>query len=334
MKVLPPAEARRDADPMPPLSPKLTIHGGAGNLSRSAISAGDLALYRLGLKEAVAAGGLVLESGGSAIDAVCAGVTALEDNPIFNAGRGAVYTHEATHELDACVMDGSSRSVGAVACVKHIRNPVLAARAVMHESERVLLVGEGADAFARTHGLAVVDSAYFDTERRREELDRALHLNANALSEDAALPPDRKFGTVGAVALDCKGHLAAATSTGGMTNKTPGRVGDSPIAGAGTYASDDTWAVSCTGHGEFFIRAQAAGDVAARMRYLGISLEKAAHALIEDLAQFGGRGGLVAVDATGAVTFAINTAGMYRAVKYANMPAQGAVFTSEELTEL
>ncbi len=325
------------------MRPVIAIHAGAGNLLRENFTDAEIAARREGLKRAVRAGFSVLDAHGSALDAVCAAVTSLEDDPLFNAGRGAVFTHAGTHEMDACVMRGADRGAGAVAGVSIVRNPVLAARAVMEKSEHVLLCGAGAESFARSCGLAICeDASYFFTERRWKELQRALALeaetgsSATTLSEDAqreAAGPDRKFGTVGAVALDEAGHLAAATSTGGMTNKRCGRIGDSPIVGAGTFAEDATCAVSCTGHGEYFIRWQAAGDVAARMRYRGESLETAATGVIDDLAKAGGRGGLVALDAAGDAVFAINSPGMYRAVMRAGEPAMAAIFADEALSE-
>ncbi len=324
------------------MKPVIAIHAGAGNLLRENFTPGDAAQYRAGLARAVKAGFSALEAAGTALEAACAAVAELEDNPIFNAGRGSVFTHEGTHEMDACVMRGTDRAAGAVTGVSHIVHPVLAARAVMLEGRHVLLSGAGAEAFAREAGLEMTaDPAYFDTERRRRELELALELErrtgpAAVLSEDdpcaAAAGPDRKFGTVGAVALDFNGHLAAATSTGGMTNKRCGRIGDSPIPGAGTFADDQTCAVSCTGHGEFFIRYQAAGDVAARMRYLGESLEEAASAVIGMLAGVGGRGGLVAVDRLGRVSFALNSPGMYRAMMSEDEGPLAAIFADEALT--
>jgi L-asparaginase / beta-aspartyl-peptidase len=245
----------------------------------------------------------VLAARGSALDAVTQAVVALEDDPLFNAGRGSVFTAAGTQEMDAAVMDGRGHRAGAVAGIFGPRNPVLAARAVMEHSHHLLLVGEGALAFCREHRVAFAEPGYFSTEERRQELRDAVEKRRR----DAA-----GEGTVGAVARDCDGNLAAATSTGGMTGKVPGRVGDSPIIGAGTYADNATCAVSATGHGEFFIRYCAAFDIAARLRYAGQSLQRAAHAAIEALAEFGGRGGVIAVDRTGALALPFNTAGMYR----------------------
>jgi beta-aspartyl-peptidase (threonine type) len=228
---------------------------------------------------------------------------ALEDDPLFNAGRGSVFTAVGTQEMDASVMDGRDHRAGAVAGVFGPRNPVLAARAVMEYSPHVLMIGEGALAFCRDQCVAFAAPSYFSTEERRRELQHALaERGRNAVAE----------GTVGAVALDCNGNLAAATSTGGMTGKVPGRVGDSPIIGAGTYADNATCAVSATGHGEFFIRYGAAFEIAARLRYAGQALEQTAEAVVEALAAFGGRGGVIAVDRAGALALPFNTAGMYR----------------------
>lgn len=290
----------------------IAIHGGAGTLRRADISAEQEAAYRATLAESLAAGESVLARRGSALDAVEAAVRVMEDSPLFNAGRGAVFTHEGRNELDASIMDGANLAAGAIAGVTRVRNPVTGARRVMEESGHVLLIGTGAETFVAGAGCEMVEPEYFRTERRWVELQRALAAETQALSEDSALGPDRKFGTVGAVALDVHGHLAAATSTGGMTNKRYGRVGDSPVIGAGTWAEDGTCAVSCTGHGEFFIRANTASDVAARMRYLHADLPSAGDGAIERLGELGGRGGLVSVDSHGRVHFAFNTEGMYR----------------------
>ena len=306
----------------PPV-PVLAIHGGAGTLNRQAMTPEQEAAYHQALAEILRAGQALLAGGGSALDAVSLAVDMLEDCPLFNAGRGAVFTRDGTHELDAAVMDGATRRAGAVACVRRIQRPLRAARAVMEHSEHVLMVGEGAEAFAAAQGLALVDPAYFSTEARREQLLRAQALSTTVLDHDgqslafssngAPLDESRKMGTVGAVALDAAGHLAAATSTGGMTNKRPGRVGDSPLIGAGTYADDRTAAISCTGSGEMFIRAAAAYDVCARMAYAGASLQQATDEVVmQVLPAIDGRGGLIAVDARGHVCLPFNTEGMYR----------------------
>ncbi len=300
----------------------IAIHGGAGTLSRSNISPEQEAAYHAALAEILRAGHQLLADGGTALDAVSLAVDLLEDNPLFNAGHGAVFTSAATHELDAAVMDGASLRAGAVACVSRVKRPLRAARAVMEASEHVLLAGAGAEDFAAAQGLELVDPSYFSTEFRRAQLRHAQAAAVTVLDHDGGNNPDnngrpldetRKFGTVGAVALDAHGNLAAATSTGGMTNKRPGRVGDSPLIGAGTYADNRTAAVSCTGSGEMFIRANAAFDVCARMAYGGQSLAQASEAVVmQALPAIDGRGGLIAVDAQGKVCLPFNTEGMYR----------------------
>ncbi|VTU40506.1 Isoaspartyl peptidase precursor [Variovorax sp. PBS-H4] len=300
-------------------TPVIAIHGGAGTISAAALDAGAAQAYHEALRAIVQAGQALLLGSGSALDAVCLAVEMLEDCPLFNAGHGAVFTHAGTHELDAAVMNGADLRAGAVACVSRIRRPVRAARAVMEDGAHVLLAGAGAEDFARERGLEMVDPSYFSTDMRRAQLERAQAAGRVALDHDgtansaAPLDEGRKFGTVGAVALDLQGHLAAATSTGGMTNKRLGRVGDSPLIGAGTYADDKRAAVSCTGSGEMFIRAAAAYDVCARMRYAGQSLAQAAQAVVmQSLPEIGGSGGLIAVDRNGNVCMPFNTEGMYR----------------------
>ncbi len=281
----------------------LALHGGAGTILQDEASISRAASYHDGLRRALTAGRDILAECGSAFDAVTEAVAALEDDPLFNAGRGSVFTRAGTQEMDACVMDGSERRAGAVAGLVGPRNPVLAARAVMERSRHVLLIGEGALAFCRDNGVAFCEPGYFQTEARRRELQRALQ-------HPGRDPP--QYGTVGAVARDCRGNLAAATSTGGMTGKAPGRVGDTPIVGAGTYAENATCAVSATGHGEFFVRYGAAFAIAARLRYAGQSLDQAARAVIDELMAAGGSGGVVAVDRAGALAMPFSTAGMYR----------------------
>jgi isoaspartyl peptidase/L-asparaginase-like protein (Ntn-hydrolase superfamily) len=288
----------------------LAIHGGAGTMLRADISPKQESRYRAALERSLKAGYKVLKAGGASIDAVVAAVAFMEDSPLFNAGKGAVYNADGRHELDAAIMDGASLRAGAVACVRRIKNPIAAARAVMQSTEHVLLAGEGAERFARRHGLRIVPAAYFDTRRRLAALQRELQRKRGKLSGTAS--DLEAHGTVGAVALDRAGNLAAGTSTGGVTGKLPGRVGDSPIVGAGTYADNGTCAVSGTGTGEFFIRAVLAYDVAARMRYLGKPLARAAADALERLGRLGGDGGLVAIDRRGRVAMPFNTAGMYR----------------------
>jgi beta-aspartyl-peptidase (threonine type) len=309
------------------IKPIVAIHGGAGAISRAAMSNEAEAEYRSALNTILAAAQAVFGRGGSALDCVELAVCLLEDCPLFNAGKGAVFTSAGTHELDASIMDGSTLNSGAVANVEHIKHPVRAARAVLEKSDHVFFVGRGAEDFARAHGLELVENSYFSTPQRREQWlrvvndfpgraildhDAALAV-AKAQAATAPLDPDRKFGTVGAVAADANGNLAAATSTGGITNKQVGRVGDAPIIGAGCYAANHTAAVSATGTGEMFIRAVAAHDVAAMMEYAGLTLEQAAHKVVhEKLAAIHGQGGLIAVDRAGNVTLPFNTEGMYR----------------------
>ena len=292
------------------MSPVLVIHGGAGTMNRAAMAPPIAAAFHAGLRAVLAAGHAVLAGGGSALEAVTEAVMVLENDPQFNSGRGAVYTSAGTQEMDAAVMDGRSRAAGAVAGIFGPRNPVLAARAVMERSEHVLLIGAGAMAFLREQDLAWEEPAYFRSERRWQDLQTELERRRGAAADtrdDAA-----KHGTVGAVACDAAGNLAAATSTGGMTGKLPGRVGDCPVFGAGTFADNATCAVSCTGHGEFFIRWAAAHEIASRMRYCGEALAVAADAVVAELEAVGGSGGLIAVDGAGNVALPFNSAGMYR----------------------
>ena len=303
--------------------PAIAIHGGAGTIARSSLSPEQETLYHAGLAGAVRAGQRVLEQGGSALDAVTEAVVALENCPLFNDGHGAVFTRDGKHELDASIMDGRTLATGAVGCLRRVRNPIRAARAVMEHSEYVFMVGEGADAFAREQGLAEVENSYFATEGRRAQWELVRDEGGVALDHDAAsrlaakmaAPIDAKgkFGTVGAVALDRAGNLAAATSTGGMTNKRSGRIGDSPLIGAGCYADNRTVAISSTGAGEVFIRTVAAHDIAARMEYAGASLAEACQQVImEKLPPLGGHGGIVAIDRAGTVLLPFSTEGMYR----------------------
>lgn len=296
-------------------TPVIAIHGGAGTIAAAAPNAASAQPYREALHAIVAAAQAALLRGAPALDAVCLAVEMLEDCPLFNAGHGAVFTHDETHELDAAVMSGADLRAGAIAGVSHIRRPVRAARSVMEDGAHVLLAGAGAEAFARERGLEMVDPSYFSTEARRQQLHHARAGDRVSLDHDGApLAEGSKFGTVGAVALDVHGHLAAATSTGGMTNKRVGRIGDSPLIGAGTYADDATAAVSCTGSGEMFMRVVAAYDVCARMRYGGQTLQEATDAVVmQSLPPIGGRGGLIAVDRLGNVCLPFNTEGMYRA---------------------
>lgn len=328
----------------------IAIHGGAGTIRRGSMTPEMEQAYRAKLEEALRAGYAVLQQGGTSLDAVVAAITILEDSPLFNAGKGAVFTNAGTNELDAAIMDGATLRAGAVAGVKTVKNPILLARAVMEKSPHVMLAGAGAEAFAAEQGIELVDPSYFFTESRWEALQRAkaqeenrpvlredeegaaeTDAGAQALgaagdrglgaagaapasgAADVAFPDDHKFGTVGAVALDRHGNLAAGTSTGGMTNKRWGRIGDSPIIGAGTYASNECVAVSATGHGEYFIRNVVAYDICARMRFLGLSLQEAADQVVmQRLVEQGGEGGVIAIDRQGNIAMPFNTEGMYR----------------------
>ncbi|MCB8819021.1 isoaspartyl peptidase/L-asparaginase family protein [Microvirga rosea] len=290
----------------------LAVHGGAGTILRNKMTPEREAAYHRGLRAALEAGRSVLADGGTALDAVTAAVMALENEPLFNAGRGAVYTSAGKQEMDAAVMDGRDRAAGAVAGLCGPRNPILAARAVMEKSDHVFLIGESALEFCRAQGLAFEDPSYFFTEQRWNALQETLAMRkAGADDQDES----RKHGTVGAVARDRHGSLAAATSTGGMTAKSPGRVGDSPVIGAGTWADNETCAVSGTGHGEIFIRYAAGHEIASLMRYAGRSLDEAARAVVMDmLAPAGGSGGVIAVGHDGSVALPFNCSGMYRGV--------------------
>jgi L-asparaginase / beta-aspartyl-peptidase len=300
------AAMAQDGEATPPPRWSLAIHGGAGVLERYSLTPEMERAYRASLQAALDAGTAVLKSGGSALDAITAVIVRLEDDPKFNAGKGAVYTWDETHELDASIMEGGTRAAGAVAGVTTVRNPILLARKVMEESPHVMLAGRGAEQFAKEKGLAVVPNSYFDTAERKRALER---LKAEKLS---ALDVDIKFGTVGAVALDTKGNLAAGTSTGGMTGKRWSRIGDAPIIGAGTYAENGTCAVSATGWGEFFIRVGVARTICARMAMKGESAQAAADATIADVAKLGGDGGVIVVGANGDAVFSMESSGMYR----------------------
>ena len=290
----------------------LVVHGGAGTIRRESMSPEDEAAYRATLDTAIRAGYDVLAANGRSLDAVEAVVNVLEDSPLFNAGRGAVFTHEGRNEMDAAIMSSRTFSAGAVAGVRHIRNPIDLARAVMEKSPHVMLTGEGAEEFARTQGFEMMPEDYFRTERRWKQLERALAAESRNDASTADPLGDRRIGTVGAVALDVHGDLAAATSTGGMTNKRWGRVGDAPVIGAGTYA-DSSCAVSATGHGEFFIRNTVASDICARVRYGGVSLQQAADDVVmKRLVAQGGEGGVIALDRQGNFTLPFNSSGMYR----------------------
>ena len=346
----------------------LAIHGGAGTILRSSMTAELELEYRGGLENALRAGWEILKKGGSSMDAVESSVVELENFPLFNAGRGSVFTHDGKQEMDAAIMDGKSLNAGAVAFVKNIKNPIRLARMVLEKTEHVLLAGDGANQFAEQMGVETAPDEYFFTQHRYDQLVQAIETGSVQLDHSLSEPPNsppfkggvaegrggaggltqslrddpsdlvlskkdlttknhetaqkeiphsairipHSKGTVGAVACDSQGNLAAATSTGGMTNKQFGRIGDTPIIGAGTYADNKTCAVSCTGHGEFFMIGVTAYDVAARMKYKGLSLEKAAIEAVNYLTEIGGEGGLIAVDALGNVTLPFNSEGMYR----------------------
>jgi beta-aspartyl-peptidase (threonine type) len=293
----------------------LVIHGGAGTIDRSKMTPEREREYRAGLERALTAGYEILKRGGSSLDATDAAVRVLEDDPHFNAGKGSVFTSAGANEMDAAIMDGKTLAAGAVASLKHIKNPISLARLVMEKSGHVMMDGEGAEAFAKENGIELVDQKYFFTQERWDALQKikAAEKSRTSGAGKAFLITDQdRHGTVGAVALDQSGNLAAATSTGGTTNKRPGRVGDTPVIGAGTYANNATCAVSATGDGEYFIRATVGRDVSALMEYRGMSLKEAAQVALDKVAKLGGTGGLIAIDHQGNITLPFNTAGMYR----------------------
>jgi beta-aspartyl-peptidase (threonine type) len=298
----------------------IVIHGGAGTILKKNMSPELEAEYKAKLEEAVKAGYQVLQNGGSSIDAVEKTIIVMEDSPLFNAGKGAVFTNQGKNELDASIMDGKTLKAGAIAGVTTVKNPITLARAVMEKSEHVMLAREGAEYFAKENGIELVDPSYFYTENRYKSLLKAQEKDKIELDHSGKTSfydpfiKDSKFGTVGCVALDKDGNLAAGTSTGGMTNKKWGRIGDTPIIGAGTYANNNTCGVSSTGWGEFFIRNVIAYDISALMEYKGLSLENAAKEVIQKkLTKLGGDGGIVAMDKNGNISMEFNTAGMYRA---------------------
>jgi beta-aspartyl-peptidase (threonine type) len=292
----------------------LALHGGAGTILRSAMTPEKEAAYTAALRAALDAGYAVLHKGGSSLEAVETAVVSLEDCPLFNAGRGSVFTNDGRHEMDASIMDGLSREAGAVAMVRNVRNPIRLARMVMTHSGHVMLAGEGAMAYAHAMGVQMEDDSYFYDQLRYDQWQSVV--GSEGFQLDHSVTKDEKFGTVGAVALDVNGNIAAATSTGGMTNKKFGRIGDSPIIGAGTYAANKTCAVSCTGSGEYFIRGVVAYDVSCLMEYKGLSLQAACDEVVQRrLLEIGGDGGLVALDAAGHIAMVFNTEGMYRACR-------------------
>jgi beta-aspartyl-peptidase (threonine type) len=304
------------------MSYTLVIHGGAGNITPAIMNADIEAAYTVALKTALAAGSEILKNGGSAADAVAAAICEMENDPLFNAGRGSVFTKKGLNEMDAAIMDGSDLSAGAVAGVRNIKNPIKLAREVMLHSGHVFLCNEGAGEFALKQGVEMATDEYFFNKARYDQwveirdtdYTQLDHAGDNLKGAPVTLPnPGHKFGTVGAVACDVHGNIAAGTSTGGMTNKRFSRIGDSPVIGAGTYANNNTCAISCTGHGEYFMRAVVAHDISCLIEYKGLSLHDACAAVIKDkLVKMGGEGGLIAVNAKGEYEFCFNSAGMYR----------------------
>ena len=312
----------------------IAIHGGAGTILKENMSSEQEASYRAKLAEATEAGFAVLENNGNAIDAVIAAVRILEDSPLFNAGIGAVFTYDGQHELDASLMDGGTLDAGAVTGVRHVLNPIELARLVMDASPHVMLMGSGAEEFALAQGVPMVANQRFSTDRRyqslqeaREKIRSSENPNKDYQASTGATGSDHKFGTVGAVALDRHGNLAAGTSTGGMTAKRYGRIGDSPIIGAGTWADNASCAVSATGHGEFFIRHHVAADICARVKYQGVTAQAAADTVIHDvLLPVGGTGGVIVMDDAGNVSFSFNTEGMYRASRTSSTPLYTGIY--------
>lgn len=293
----------------------IAIHGGAGVILRENLSADKEAAYQQALTATVRVAYTLLKEGASALDAVELAVKLMEDNPLFNAGRGSVFNAAGKHEMDAAIMNGSDLTAGAVALVSRVKNPVSLARAVMEKSNHVLLAAGGAEEFAAKAGVELVSEDYFYDEFRFRQWEKTKATNATKLDHDVSVS-EKKFGTVGAVALDANGNLAAATSTGGMTNKMKGRIGDSPLIGAGTYANNQTCAVSCTGHGELFIKHLVAYDIHCLMHYKGMSLAEACQMVVNHkLVQVKAEGGLIAVDGSGNIAMPFNTPGMYRAMK-------------------
>lgn len=293
----------------------LVIHGGAGTILKTSMTAEKEAAYRNALEDALKAGFGILEKGGHSLDAVKAAVVSLEDNILFNAGRGSVFAKDGSQEMDAAIMDGKNLMAGAVSAVRNIRNPIELAYTIMTKSEHVMLNGQGAFEFAQLHGLRTEPNEYFFSEFRYDQLKKAQETGETMLDHNVEVK-DKKFGTVGAVACDATGNIAAATSTGGMTNKQFGRIGDSPIIGAGTYANNKTCAISCTGHGEPFIRAVTAYDVSCLMEYKGLSLEEAMNIVVHDkLMKIDGEGGMIGVDAKGNGAMIFNSEGMYRGMR-------------------
>lgn len=315
----------------------IAIHGGAGTIDKAKFSPEQEQAYRAKLSEAVEAGYSVLEKGGESLDAVTAAITVLEQSEFFNAGRGAVYTYDGGHELDASIMDGRNRQAGAVAGVKHVESPIKLARLVMDNSVHVMLSGQGAEEFAKEKGIELIENNIFDTKHRydallkaKDKLDKAKATTKSYQAAHNALPDNFKMGTVGAVALDKNGNLAAGTSTGGMTAKRYGRVGDAPVIGAGTFAENESCAVSATGHGEYFIRYNVASDICARVKYQGSTIYQAGDEVINKvLKPIGGTGGVIIIDTQGNISLPFNTSGMYRASKSNTQATYVGIFKGE-----
>lgn len=333
----------------PPIA--IVIHGGAGTINKAQMTREQQAAYEATLKQAVTAGYSVLDKGGSSLLAVTTAIEILENSPLFNAGKGAVYTNDGTHELDASIMRGDTLAAGAVAGVTIVKNPIHLAQAVMENSEHVFLAGAGAEQFAKEQGLSLVDNHYFDTEFRLKQLEKAKSLQKekqkhiamqNSVGQASAFirngnlrlqadwPVEFNMGTVGAVAIDRTGNLVAGTSTGGMTAKQYGRIGDAPVIGAGNYANNQSCAVSATGHGEFFIRYHVAADICARVKYQQISASLAAEQVIAELKKVGGTGGVIVLDPQGNASWSFNTEGMYRAKKVEGHPIEVAIFAEDQ----
>ncbi|EBR8157860.1 beta-aspartyl-peptidase [Salmonella enterica subsp. enterica serovar Morehead] len=309
----------------------LVIHGGAGNTINH-LSAQELDERRAILAQSLKAGQEILQNGGSAVDAVTAAVVVMEDSPLFNAGKGAVFTHDGKNEMDACIMDGRSMAVGAVGGVTHIKNPIKAARVIMENTIHALLVGEGAENFVKELGVELVEPDYFFTDFRYQQLQEALAQDKLMLDHDADTGKQPEYmGTVGAVALDMHGDLAAATSTGGVTNKKYGRVGDTALAGAGNYASNKSVACSATGTGDRFIQAVACHDVSAVYEYKGLTVEAAVHEVLDKVYALSGHGGIIAVDREGNYVMSMNASGMYRGVAEDNHEPRVAMFKDDIL---
>ncbi len=300
----------------------IAIHGGAGTILKSSMTAENEKMYLKALEDALESGYSILRAGGSALEAVVQATVFLEDCPLFNAGRGSVFTHDGCHEMDASIMDGKTLKAGAVTGINNVKNPVILSKYIMENSEHVLLSGKGAEEFARKMRCEFESDEYFFSQFRYDQLLEIRDTNTVKLDHS-----EKKFGTVGAVARDVHGHIAASTSTGGMTNKRYGRVGDSPVIGAGTYANDKTCAVSCTGHGEFFLRAVVAYDISCLMEYKGLSLAEACEFVVhKKLMPVGGEGGLIAVDSASNVALVFNSEGMYRGWKDADGNGQTSIY--------